>query len=473
MGDFFKSLGDIIENASKDNLSMIAFLVITVCVLAYFFFARDRPRIRLVIFIVIFIGISMLVYEFIRNDYFLAPKPKLVNTSKTPKIIGIYPKDAFGVNQKRGLIEALKYNSSEIELIHLDFLSYGDMKSKSLTKLTDSLKNLLKNDNIIAISGPSITECTDDILKAIKEIKSKVPIFISSAAPREFLKWKEYRKSINIYRIATGVDDRAESLAIFLEQHSNIKKTAILVEKNNSTLKTYGEIFLDEILKKAKNFKQKQEQGQISVFYYNRGNIQEYNAIFNSIKSDYNTVLLLGVGNQFKYTVDNYYKGQFLSNDLPKFGGWMYAYTMNKEIKKDRSSIVNNKIFEITDFNLRTFDMRVTSESINTFISRFGNLHPGLRDEAFSFDAGNYIISTYRHMKRKLDFQGSSYIEFNNKTLKYYNYIISNQEAPFEGVSNQIIFSDGLNTSRVLSCVIYDSISNKWKQIENTDLMKL
>ena len=474
MGDFFSSLGNIIKNASKDNLSMIAFLVIAICVLAYFFFARDRPRVRIVIFIVIFLGVFLLVFEFVKNDYFLSLKlPVLSNTTKSPKIIGIYPKDAFGINQKRGLIEAVKYNSSEIELIHLDFLSYNEMKSKSQTSLIDSLKKYLINENIVAISGPSITECTDDVLKAIKETKSKAPIFISSAAPRDFLNWNEYRKSINLYRIATGVDDRAQSLANFLEQSSNIKKTAVLVEKNSNSHKTYGEIFLDEILKKSKNFKQYQEEGKISILYYKRDDLSEYNRIFNSIKSEYNTILLLGVGKQFKYTVDNYYKGQFLENDLPKFGGWMFAYTMNDELKKENSSMINNKIFEITDFNLRTFSMDINSESINTFISRFGTLQPGLRDEAFSFDSGNFVVSIYNSMKRNTDFEGTNYIKFNDEALEYLNYLISNQEKPFEGVSNQIFFSEGLNTSRSLNCVIYDSVNNKWKQIEKNELMEL
>jgi len=474
MNDFIKSLGDIIKNASKDNLSMIAFLVITICVLAYFLFAKDKPRIKLVIFISIFLGIIMLVVKFVKNDYFLEPSlPKLNNTNKTPKIIGIYPKDAFGINQKRGLIEALKYNSSDIELIHIDFLSYKEMKSKSQVRLIDSLKKYLRNENIIAISGPSVTECTDDVLKAIKETKSKVPIFITSAAPREFLNWNEYRESINLYRIATGVDDRAESLANFLEQNSDIKKTAVLVEKNNSTHKTYGEIFLDEILKKSKNFKQHQEKGRINIFYYDRTNLAQYDSIFNSIKADYNTIFLLGVGSQFKYTVDNYYKGQFSSDELAKFGGWMFAYSMNNELKNRTSQIINNKIFEITDFNLRTYDMDINSESLNTFISRFGTLHPGLRDEAFSFDSGNFVASIYKSFKKNSDFQGTNYIKFDDKTLAYFNHLISSQEKPFEGVSNQIIFSEGLNTLRYLNCVIYDSINNKWKQIERNKLMEL
>ena len=481
--EFFKVLGQI-AGVAGISLGVILILfreIIRKKIFPTFTKVQAYKIIRLIIIVVFTLalfGIGAWVFiEHVKakntNKKTVVLRPKLVYSEKNPKVIGIYPNDLFGINQKNGLIEAIKYYSNDIDVIHLDFLSYKEMKSESFQKLTDSLKTLLEKENIIAISGPSITECTDDVLKAIKDTKSQVPIFISSAAPRDFLKWDDFRKSINLYRIATGIDDRAESLANFLKEHSHLKKTALLIETNKSTKKTYGELFFDQILKKSENFSSYQEEGKITVYYYDRSHINEYDLLFNSIKSDYKTIFLLGVGNQFKYTIDKYYRGDYPAEGLPKFGGWMYGYAMNDELAKSNTNIIDNKIFEITDLNLkRIFDIDITG-SINVFRSKFGGFHPGLRDEAFSFDAGHCIVNAYKALKTNNDHNPSEYLFFNNETLFYYKKLIDNPSEPFDGISSKIIFLDGLNTSRSLSCAIYDALNNKWKHIRDIDLMEL
>ncbi|WP_167611725.1 hypothetical protein [Maribellus sediminis] len=478
MKDILEHLPEIIKAASSDPLSMIAFFIVVISLLAYTFFNNENIKVKISVFIAITLGLGYMIYAFLNfykqmDNNVDIQKPTVIYSDESPKIIGIYPKDIFGLNQKEGLVKSLDNNKIGIDLIHMDFLSYNEMKSEKFNGLLDSLKTLLLNENIIAIAGPPITECADDALKVIEETKSKVPVFNTSAAPQSFLKWNEYNKKINLYRIGTGTDDRARSMAEFLKRHTNdIKKTALLVETNHSRLKTYGEIFLDEMIKASPELVSFTESGLIKVFYFDRSNIDEYDSLFNSIKYDYNSIFLFGVGEPYSHTIDKYYKGSFSEDSLAMFGGYMFGYALNDELNKSKSDIINERIFEITDLNLGRSEGIDAPMQVNKFRSEFGGFHPGLRDEASYYDIGLCMIQALAILRDSLNASPSKNIKFNEETLNYLNKIL--KQNTFNGISNEIRFdARGINSKSILKTAVYDSINNKWKSMHRDSIMNL
>ena len=277
---------------------------------------------------------------------------------------------------------------------------------------------------------------------------------------------------MNLYRIGTGTDDRANSLAGFLKRHSNgIKKTAILVETNKNNLKTYGEVFYDEMIKASPEFVSFEQSGHIKKILFDRSDLKEFDSIFNSIKSDFNAILFLGVGEYYNHIINKYYKGAYPSDSLAKFGGYMFGYALNEELEKPYSDIVNNRVFEITDLNLARsgFDAPAI---VNKFRSEFGGFHPGLRDEASYYDIGLCLSQALSILKDSLNVPSSRHIEFNRETLIYFNKIL--KENRFEAISNNISFdAQGLNSKSILKTAIYDSLTNSWKPIHRDSIMNL
>ena len=146
--------------------------MIVIAILAYLFFAKENVKIKIGIFTVIILGLSYLIYSFLNLYNQIEPmkikKPSAVISDRVPKIIGIYPNNIFGLNQKEGLIKSLN-DKNNLDIIHLDFLTYKEMKSEKFGNLLDSLKVLLEKENIIAVAGPPITEIADDALEKIEE----------------------------------------------------------------------------------------------------------------------------------------------------------------------------------------------------------------------------------------------------------------------------------------------------------------
>lgn len=403
-----------------------------------------------------------------------ADLPMIEQTDKKPKIIGIYPRDYFGKNQRDGLNKSIS-NGDDLGIINIDFLSIDEMKSNKFKQLEDTLIALLQNENIIAIAGPPITESADDALNLFARVNTKVPIFMTTAAPRKHLRWDEFTKKLNLFRIGTGIDDRATSLSFFLERQAIIAKTAILVEENrNSSDSTYGEMFY-QYVSNSQHLKKFKEEGRIGVFKYDRNDINNYDSIFNSLIRKYQSVFLFGVGKPYMQTINKYYKDKS-RKFLPIFGGYMFGYALNEELEdKKPSSILQDKIFEITDLDL--FREESNSNSITKFKDIYTGFHPGLRDEASYFDVGICISKSYNLLRKTLSNQIEEYdpsrnILFTQPALDSLNKIL--HQETFDGVSSRIKFNrKGLNEGYELRTAMFDPKEAKWEKKTNDEINEI
>jgi len=399
-------------------------------------------------------------------------------TAEKMKVIGIYPSDIFGIDQKLGLHKAMEHSGFNFEIIDLDFLSYQEMKTGKTKPLQDSLRVLLKRDNIACIIGPSITECSLEILKLVFETQSKVPIFITSAASEQLLNWDFYGGYLNLFRTGTGIDTRAKLINNFLKKDRIPGKSLFLVEHHPTTT-AFGELYMQELTKRAESIKSAVEEGKIEILSYptSKDSLRVLHQMLKPIFSQYDFCFILGVGSQFSMLLDSFYRGEKGIRKLPKFGGWMNGYALNKELQKRATDIANNKIFEITDLDInrssgsnRPNEFKYLAQFEHDFNSE---LHPGLRDFAITYDAAICLIETYKSL---INAQNSANfaqnLRFDNNAYALLAARMKSLE--FEAVSSTIRFDPkGINTSSGLFGALFDAQENKWIPIDLTILFKI
>ena len=478
---FLEHFPQILKAASQDTFSMIAFFSSLLAIIALIFFKKEDRKVKLGIFAALLLGFSYLIFFFVRAEQNYPDTIDSVKTleveyiKKSPKIIGIYPKDIFGVNQKEGLVAAQNDYNNGIDLIHLDFLSYTELKSGRIEKLEDTLDYLLEHENILAIVGPPITESVDEVLNLLFDKNTKIPIFNTSAASKQYLNWPRLIQKLNLFRIGTGTDDRAKSMADFLKKHSSgIKKTLILLETNPDGEPTYGETFLHELNLASPEFVNYTSSGEIVVEEYSRTDMQTLNDAFRDNYKHFNAVFLFGVGTPYRWIIDNFYRGAISPDSLPKFGGYMFGYALNDELESNASNIVNNRVFEITDLDLLATAGLGPSTTQRVFTRGFGELHPGLRDEASYFDVGICINEAYNQLLSRIETpQLSSYPSFTGDAVSELVKIL--KSTTYDGVSGPINFDkNGQNTRTILRTAVFDSERNEWNnRIGRDSIMNL
>ena len=396
----------------------------------------------------------------------------LNTTQKSPTIIGIYPSDNFGIDQVKGLEAAFSNTALPISYNHMNQFSTKQLKSKDgSNKLMNKLNKLIQNENVLGIVGPSITECTDDVLKSLDEINSKIPVFILSAASDEFLGWSKKRENLNLYRIGSSISKRAEDFGRVLSKSSRIGKVVMIVEKNLKTpdIVSFGELFYHE-LKKNKELKSLLDDGTIKRIYYESDSEVCKESISSAFKeaisfgAEY--VFSIGVGSEIKHIVEEFYKEK--NPDLPKYGGWMHGYMLNDELLADSSLINGAKIFEITDIN---FNTSIKSSHTEYFETLFGKLHPGHRDIALTYDAATILISSLERMYKDSETPLSDKIKLDSSVYMY----LANEYIESESFNLTIMngkFVDGQNSSLQLQMGLFEPETMSWEHIIFEDFWK-
>ncbi len=442
-----------------------------------------RPR---SVFALPFMGL-LAIMLFFSVRYFILPKTtfnqkgkleQLRFTDESMKVIGIYPSDIFGIDQKLGLHKAMEHSGFNFEIIDLDFLSFTEMKAGKIRPLLDTLHSLLQHQNIACIIGPSITECSTEILKLMFESESRVPIFVTSAASEQFLDWNFYSTYLNLFRTGTGIDTRARLINNFLKNEKIQTRSLFLVEHNPTTT-SFGELYLQELTNRSEVINAALQDGKINTLRYAsaKDSVSHLMNTLKSVMGNYDYCFMLGVGNQFKLVIDSFYRGENSIEHLPKFGGWMNGYTLNKELQKSRSDILNNKIFEITDIDIS----RSSGNNRNNeykYLTQFkhdfdADVHPGMRDLAITYDAAICLIETYKSLintEHRGTFARS--LRFDPATSAILADRMKSME--FEAISSTIRFNDqGVNTASGLFGAVYDSNENKWIPIDLNILLKI
>jgi hypothetical protein len=429
-----------------------------------------------IIFIVLFFTTAiLLLFRWPNQKEDISLFKSIQFTNEAPQVVGIYPKDTFGPDQKKGLHAGFDKAGLGFKIVDIDFLSTGQMKKGDIQLLLDTLQFLIKSEKVIAIVGPSVTECTDDILNLMLKLNSKIPIFITSAASQDFLNWKKFSNNIHLFRTGSGIDQRADLIANFLKETDITKNSLFLIEDNREH-KTFGRMYYEQLITRSEILNNAITYHHIDTLYYNLDDFARVYNYLNKKISKYECIFILGVGECFTKIVDSFYVPCKYKGKLPKIGGWMNAYSLNERLGKLEAQLYNNKIFEITDINLhRALNYDVSPDkNIRNFEKFIGRrLNPGARDMAIAYDAAICITETYQAINDSLSkYRTHEFLQLNNETLNIFASLM--KSIPFEGVLSRVRFTkEGVNENISMDCAYYDSAINQWQRLDIQKLLKL
>lgn len=377
----------------------------------------------------------------------------------TPTVIGIYPSDAFGPLQKRGLHLALETAARGTSLVDLQ-APLDAMKRQDVPKLVETLIALLRDRNVISIVGPSVTELAPVVIETVEQSGRKPAIFLTTAGPRAAIGWEG--SPLPIFRVGSGVDERAKQFAnLATRAIAKGRKIVFLVEQTlNESGLSYGELFFQAISAFLPDWKKWVADGRISRINYERGNaIESLRELEKEeIFDGNNLVLLLGLGGDFKALAEHYFSAS-LQPRKSVLGSWMTSYAMQPVFEE--KPLQTAQLFDISDV-FGANPGALNDPIIQPFTREFGPLTPARRDEAISYDCGVVIAAAIEASQSELT--AETLVEFVRGTTH-------------QGISGLIRFGkNGQNTGPAggttpLIIVQFDPANRTWRKRREVDII--
>jgi len=295
-------------------------------------------------------------------------------------VLSVQPKNEWGELRADGLRRGL-LAAPNVGIIRLN-ADMAKMKTRDIEHVLQDLKQELSNHNVLAVVGPSVSECTVDILEAVESSGLAIPVIIESSVPLAFL---GHGRAVPVFRLSSGIDERAREVAsMTLELLDSGTPVAYLVERADRA-QSYGELlhqFTCQCLGAA--------APRVPVHFYDQSaarTLSERKPIADLLRSE-SVVFFMGLGNDFADFLDS-----SLRSNAPdvraKVVGIMCAYRIGSSLRK--GDYLTENVYELTDMS----PMPAASPSDPG--DRFKNAYPSdafdpsLRDQAFSFDAGQAL----------------------------------------------------------------------------------
>lgn len=406
--------------------------------------------------------IGILLTELLVGLKTLNPSYKFIQTEDKPVLVGIYPKDGFGIDQKRGLVESHVEFGTNVDLVHLDYLTISQMKSNDIASYTEHLKDLLDNRNVLGLVGPSITESSVEIIKTVKDNKPHIPIFLMTAASKNYLDWENSRKKTPLFRLCTDIDLRSKEISGFIKKMTELEKEVVFIVERSAGKETYGDQFLSTIKREYGEtlFARHERAQKIKIQEFDRENIDREvtQQRFSDLFDTNSLVLFLGIGGQFKTFIDSHYTVD--KNPKAYFGGWLNSYAYYKDLEDGKYH--SDKIFEISDFNLNAYNFSDSNLATDVFLSSGGKKEPPYRDFALGFDAGLVVLKSFQEVSKET----SRYMKVNRYASdKIIEKVMRANGGVWKGVTGEISFTPIGENIRSINFAKYNG--NDWEVLNN------
>jgi hypothetical protein len=371
----------------------------------------------------------------------------------TPVVLGIYPSDSFGIDQRLGLRAA--FSDSDIEIIDLA-APVDDMKNRNAPELIEGLRTNLEKRNVIAIVGPSITEFTPEVLATVKESGRRPAIVLTTAAARQDIGWEE--SGLPLFRVGSGVDERAAQFARLARNTVTSGVELVLVYESvpSSPEKTYGELFFARIKDNIPEWSNWVKAGKVRDIPYYRGKIMEsfarpqQRAIFDQKKM----VVVIGLSNDYEDLAKGFYRAD-QPHRAALLGGWNASTSLLR--MNEEAAMQNDRMFDMTDVFRSPADTRDLPDS-RRFQQEFGPLTPAVRQEAVAYDSGLVVKQATEQLGD--DITAERLVEM----LRGHS---------FNGITGEITFGEGGQNAgqaggmRPLYNLSYDPSITNWREIES------
>lgn len=388
-------------------------------------------------------------------------------TDRKPKIIGIYPSDAFGPARKAGL-HAYVDEHPEVKVIDLDIATISQMKQGDIDPLLARLTEIIEEDNVLAVVGPPITECTKMVLGTVAATGKRVPVIVESAGAPGEIGWHEFESRIPIFRISSGIDRRAAEIALCIRDCVKLNQPVhLMIEEQQGGKRTYGEHLYEEIRINLRKWKV--DPARLNALYFPGNDIESVMPRIRKFASESGVILMLGLGHHYHAIARELYQST-RPNEQPaaRLVGWMNAYRMDREYR-EHDDYLNAALFEITDFDIT--DRGPKPPPFAVFEREFGEATPAVRDQAFSFDSGYCAIQSLaavaeEHFPRKPGY----YPLIDSHVRELFEQQLRTKL--FQGVTGDIRFgAAGQNKDGRLDYVRFDKVSNRWVSVDYEEIL--
>jgi hypothetical protein len=381
------------------------------------------------------------------------PPPK----DLTPVVLGIYPSDSFGPLQKRGLHLALEGVARDLTVLDLE-ATLTDLKTRQAPDMLTALENALRDRNVVAVVGSSITEFTPAILDTIEKSGRKPPVFLTAAGARDVFDWEN--RNIPIYRIGSGMDERAEQFATVAEDTVRDGRDIIFLVESipNQAEPTFGEFFFRKISKDLPKWDEWVGENRVEKIVFQRGNIVESLTSINKqdIFDQNKLIIVLGLGSDYKALANEFYSANAPVRKA-LLGGWMTSFAVDPLYREQPMQF--DRLFDMTDI-FEQPDEAVEDRWSSAFEREYGTLSPLLRNEALTFESGLVVYNAFRRIDGK-------------PTAEKLTQAIGGRN--FTGINGTIRFDDmGRNLGPIggvmpLNFIRFDGDSQKWTRITSLE----
>lgn len=390
-------------------------------------------------------------------------------TRKKPKIIGVYPGDAFGPLRSQGL-HAFVDDFPEVKVVDLESATIADMKTNDVDGLVAELSSMLKNDNVLGVVGPPITECTRTIVEAIAASEKSVPVILESAGARSAIGWEEFGDRVPIFRISSGVDRRASEIAWLIEDLVLKNRVVrLLIEQHpGAGQRTYGEHLYEEIKRCIDAWTDYVNRGLIDATYFRTDDIASEMASIESLAQSGAVILLLGLGHHYRSIADAVYRtDEKAPGARSPLVSWMVAYSIDAPFRED-GNYHNELLYEITDLNI--IDAGPKPELYRKFQTEFGAPTPAVRDQAFSFDAGYCLLEAYHSVvERSFPRRPGYYPKLDENALR--RVVETLRSELYRGITGDIRFGQsGQNNDGRMIYAQFNSRINAWEAVSHQEI---
>lgn len=388
------------------------------------------------------------------------PTPPPPPADMSPVVLGIYPDEGFGNDQRLGVTSA--FADSDIDVIHLT-ASLDAMKGRDAPDLIEALRANLERRNVVAIVGPSITELTPQVLSVVEESGRRPAIILTTAAPRSAIGWEE--SDLPLFRVGSGVDERARQFALLARNTIESGTELVLLYESvpNSTEKTYGEVFFDRIKDNLPSWNEWLREGKAHDISYIRGQIMsslerpEQLRHFDQDKM----IVVVGLSSDYVALVANLYR----ADSEPRaalLGGWNTSKTL-RDLGRT-IDIQHTRLFEMTDVYSSPAEVRGLSDS-RRFVTDFGELDPAKRQEAVAFDSGLVVKQAAARLEGEITAEGLVEI------LRTQSFTGVTGVIEFENNGQNNGQNSGQAGGRSLHNLVYDPSSEGWTVIQRFDAL--
>lgn len=298
-------------------------------------------------------------------------KPRIIMV--TPTI----PNNQFGILHRNGLRTSLEETRFGVPYVIGGRLS--DFKNNNLTAQLKELEQELAKGDVVSVIAPSVTEATASVIEKVAQLQPEIPVFVESSI--NWLSLQRFNQQISLFRLSSSLAEKAKNLNRLLKEiQGNGQEVYVYLEEVNNTV-SYGDQLLSKVLSQKNGVVIGPGQ-RIRFPFGDPGQPQQTLPLDNPNA----VIVFLGISQDLKRFIGQYYKRT--DTTQARLISLLSAHMLPKLLQA--KAYKSELIFDLTDLDVDN-ENEIDSKLLpyyQFYTSKWGQIKPTHRDQAFSFDIG-------------------------------------------------------------------------------------